>query len=165
MKHRLLPHTRNLARRAIVAALVSSLGLALAVVGAGAQNAATTRIGAVRIEPSPYADQLAPVLLPALQKAFADRLVRGDRHAAVLLVRIDSLFFTSYVDTNDPRADVDWMTGAGRLLGPGNQLLGDYPLTINVPASYSGAWNLPDIDERRLDSLCQAFSQWLRKAM
>jgi hypothetical protein len=165
MKHPLHPRAGNLARRGVLAAMASSLGLALAPLGAKAQNATNIRIGAIRIEASPYAEQIAPIMLPALQKAFADRLAPGNRHAAVLLVRIDSLSFTSYVDTADPKADVDWMSGAGRLIGPGNQLLGDYPLTINLPASYSGAWYLPDIDERRLDSLCQAFSQWLRRAV
>jgi hypothetical protein len=165
MKHPHYLHARDIARRKVLVALASSLGLALATRSATAQHPANVRIGAIKVEASPYADQIASVLLPALHKAFADRLAPGDRHAAVLLVRIDSVSFTSYVDTADPKADVDWMSGSGHLVGPGNLLLGEYPLSVNVPASYSGAWYLPDIDERRLDSLCQAFSQWLRRAV
>jgi hypothetical protein len=159
------PSPAGLVRRTILVALACGLGLALTSRGATAQHAGGVRIGAIKIEASPYAAQIAPILLPALHQTFAAMLAPGDGRAAVLFVRIDSLTFTSYVDTFDPKSDVDWISGTGHLVGPGNHLLGEYPLSVNLPASYSGAWYLPDIDERRLDSLCQAFAQWLRRAV
>ncbi len=159
------PPPASLARRKVVKALASGLSFAFTGRGAAGQTVASVRIAAIKIEASPFAAQIAPILLPALRKTFAEKLAPGDRRAAVLFVRIDSLLFTSYVDNFDPMADVDWISGSGHLVGPGNQLLGDYPLSVNLPASYSGAWYLPDIDERRLDSLCQAFAQWLRRAV
>jgi hypothetical protein len=83
----------------------------------------------------------------------------------VLAVHIQSIYLTSYVDTRQPQANVDWMEGSAALIGPGHQLTGPYPLLVNVPAAYSGAWYLPDIDTRRIDYLCYVFAQWLRRAV
>jgi hypothetical protein len=104
-------------------------------------------------------------MLAHLRQVFADRLSPGDRHAAILIVRIDSIFFTSYVDTSEPQSNVDWIKGSGRLVGSGHRQIAEYPLLINLPAAYSGAWYLLDIDTRRMNSLCQAFAQWLRRAI
>ena len=103
------PSSTGLARRKVLKALATGLSLALTSRGAAGQNAAGVRIGAIRIEASPFAAQIAPILLPALRKTFAEKLAPGDRRAAVLFVRIDSLSFTSYVDNFDPMADVDWI--------------------------------------------------------
>jgi hypothetical protein len=155
---------RLVSRRSSLLLLTSALGLALdrrrsdaaALVGSW---------GISHISTDGWTLGVRQILLAKLQQTFADRLRPGDPRLPALVVHIQSIYLTTYVDTYDPHANVDWMEGSAALIGPGHQLTGQYPLLVNLPAAYSGAWYLPDIDARRIDSLCHAFADWLRRAV
>ena len=157
-------HGRWVSRRSTLLLLTSALALAF---DRGRSDAAglvgSMAISHISIDGGPLG--VRPILLAKLQQTFADRLRPGDRQLPVLVVHIQSIYLTTYVDTRDPHANVDWMEGSAALVGPGHQLIGSYPLQVNVPAAYSGAWYLPDIDARRIDYLCYVFAQWLRRAV
>jgi hypothetical protein len=160
-----------LSRRKALMILSSMLGLGLTKPAYSVGSALPVgafgelRLSAIRVEVSPDLHKVAPLMLAHLRYVFADRLSPGNRHVAILIVRIDSIFFTRYVDSTEPQSNVDWMKGSGLVVGSGNRQIAEFPLLINLPAAYSGAWYLPDIDTRRMDSLCQAFAQWLRRAI
>ena len=108
-------------------------------------------------------------LLPAkLGAAFADRLATGDKRLPALVARIDTLFLSSFGETRSPGIDtlgtMDSMEGAG-LVVLGRQTIATTPLRVTLPASYSGAYYLPDIDSKRIDSLCFSFASWLGREM
>jgi hypothetical protein len=157
-------HGRWVNRRSTLLLLTSALALAFD----RARSDAAGLVGPLAISNISIDDGslgVRQILLAKLQQTFADRLRPGDRRLPVLVVHIQSIYLTTYVDTYDPHANVDWMEGSAALIGPGHQITGQYPLLVNLPAAYSGAWYLPDIDTRRIDSLCYAFAQWLRRAV
>ena len=173
-------------------ALVAGLALApLAARGAFAQAfvpgersqplppgaAAALRLSSIRVDAAPLADKglprfaavLTDTLSARLRETFADRL-GGGRGAAVLVARIDDLQLGPAGGNGGRRGgrggdvDNDYMDGAGLIL-EGRTLLSSTPLLVSLPTSYSGAYYLPDIDARRVDSITRQFAYWLRREM
>ena len=142
----------------------------------GQESAAATRFHAVAVDARPLAAvgggasaALIQRLLPAkLSEAFADLLIAGDARAPTLLARIDRIYLSSYADAPSPGfgslGSMDSLEGAGIVLA-GRQPVSTTPLRVTLPAGYSGAYYLPDIDARRIDSLCVQFASWLRREM
>ncbi len=100
-------------------------------------------------------------------RVFTDRLVPADSHAPQLVIRIDSLQLASYVGSRGPHrgsTDTDYLEGAG-LVVAGGRVLSTTPILSALDASYSGAWYLPTIDERRVASISYHFASWLRRQM
>lgn len=107
-------------------------------------------------------------LVRSLRRIFADRMAPGSRGGATLTARIDSVQLAAYSDNSfsafGSQNNLDYIEGAG-ILSVGGRVVSTTPILANVDASYSGAWNLPDIGERRLASLADIFAQWLRREM
>jgi hypothetical protein len=114
----------------------------------------------------PSAGLIQRLLSTELSTAFADRLAPGDSKAPVLVARIDHLFLSAFADAPSPGYDalgnMDQMDGAGLVLS-GRQIVSTTPLRVSLPASYSGTSYLPDIDQRRIASLCMSFASWLNR--
>ena len=72
----------------------------------------------------------------------------------------------SFGDGGAGRDDaLDWITGAGVLIGPDGRILARHPITASRSASEGGAWFLVEESERRrLDNLCEALAGWIRRA-
>ena len=152
-------------------------GLAL-LAGTGATQAQTgpARFRGVRVDVEPLiaiggrgaARVIAQVLPGKLAESFAAVLSPGDARAPVLVGRIDRIFLSSYADAPSigigSFSNTDSMEGAG-LVVAGRQTIATTPLRVSLPASYSGLSYLPDIDERRVASLCESFASWLRREM
>lgn len=164
-------HRRDLLGLATGALLASVLGGR----ASRAQDApGAFRIRAVQVDVTPLAalgqrstaGLIQQVLPEKLREQFADSLSPGDARAPVLVARIDRLYLSLLGDTPSPGFDslssTDSMEGAGLLLA-GRQVLSSTPLRVSLPGSYSGAYYLPDIDQRRVASLCESFASWLRR--
>lgn len=165
--------TDVVARRAFLA------GSAAVIVAAGdvwaqAQQAAA-RFGGLRVDAAPLANRGAATaaaaiqgIMPAkLQEVFGDLIGPGGRGLPVLVARIDTLYLPGYADTRPGNLydlQQDTMSGAGVVVS-GRAVQSTTPLHVNLPPSYSGTWYLPDIDTRRIDSLCYQFAYWLRREM
>ena len=139
-----------------------------------AQQAAP-RFGGLRVDTTPPANRgssgaaaAVQQIMPAkMQDVFGDIVAAGARGLPVLVARIDTLYLPGYADT-DPgmvySLQQDTMSGAGVVVA-GRAVQSSTPLHVNLPPSYSGTWYLPDIDTRRIDSLCYQFAYWLRREM
>lgn len=162
-----------LTRRAL---LVGGCGLAASVQAIAQEAPSDIRFAGVRVDVSPLlaiggrgpAQVVAQVLPGKLAASFSDHLAKGDRRAPVLVARIDRLYLSSYADAPSVGfssfGNMDSMEGAGVVLA-GRQALSTTPLRVTLPAGYSGAYYLPDIDQRRIVSLCESFASWLRREM
>jgi hypothetical protein len=164
---------RGIDRRGVIGASLSLLVTGAGLRAAEAQTEAL-RFRGVQVDTRPLAAiggggsaALIQKLLPAeLSSAFADRLAPGDAKAPLLVARIDHLFLSAFADAPSPGYDamgnMDQMDGAG-LVVSGRQVVSTTPLRVSLPASYSGAYYLPDIDQRRIASLCMSFASWLKR--
>ncbi len=146
--------------------------------GTGASSAqdGATRFGALRVDTTPLAaiggrgpaQVIADILPRNLAVEFAAVVSPGDAHAPVLVARIDRLYLASFAGQPgsglDSFGSMDSMEGAG-LVTSGRQVMSTTPLRVTLPAGYSGAYYLPDIDVRRIASLCDSFASWLRREM
>jgi hypothetical protein len=113
------------------------------------------------------ANWVAQDLPAALRKAFAAHLAPGDRNAPILRVRIDSVTFGSpgshtaglHMVLGDDT--IDYIEGAGVVLGAGGREIAAYPLLCSLGASTSQ----PDPEgigaRQRATGLAQSFAQWL----
>ena len=104
-----------------------------------------------------------------LRAVFADLLVAPGAGGATLTARISSLYLASYAGTQSyghrsEGPNNDDLEGAG-VLSSGGRVLAEVPLLAVLDAGYSGAWYLPDIDERRIASISHQFAYWLRREM
>ena len=112
------------------------------------------------------ADLLARDLQRQLRIVFADRMGAAGRGAA-LLVRVDSLYLGAYTGGRSGGAQgvgLDNIDGVG-LVTTGGRVLSQTPIYTTLDPSYSGAWYLPDIDRRRIDSISYQLAYWLRREM
>ncbi|MDX7951959.1 hypothetical protein P7D22_12340 [Lichenihabitans sp. Uapishka_5] len=155
--------------------ILVGLGAALAagVVPAVAQQSA--RFAAIRVDAEPLAQRggssaatLIAQLMPGkMQDVFGDLLAPHDRGLPVLVARIDTIYMPGYADSRQGPLyglQQDTLSGAG-LVVSGRVVQAETPLHVNLPSSYSGAYYLPDIDQRRIESLCTQFAYWLRRGM
>lgn len=162
-----------LTRRAL---LIGGCGLVASAPAFAEGTANVTRLSGLRVDVDPLlaiggrgsAQVVARVLPGKLATEFADHLATGDRRAPVLVARVDRLSLSAYADAQSVGfsafGTMDSMEGAGVILA-GRQTLSTTPLRVTLPAGYSGAYYLPDIDERRIVSLCESFASWLRREM
>ncbi|RYC33972.1 hypothetical protein D3273_01610 [Lichenibacterium minor] len=101
-----------------------------------------------------------------LRVVFADLMGGGSRGAA-LLVRVNSLYLGLYTGGRAGSGQgigPDNIDGVG-LVSSGGRVLSQTPIYTTLDPSYSGAWYLPDIDRRRIDSISYQLAYWLRREM
>ncbi len=130
----------------------------------GTVAADTTRIA--RLGNPVGAALLARGLERELRVVFADRMAAGGRGAA-LLVRVNSLylgFYTGGRSGGTQGVGPDNVDGVG-IVTAGGRLLSQTPIYTTLDPGYSGAWYLPDIDRRRIDSISHQLAYWLRREM
>lgn len=111
---------------------------------------------------------IARIMPAKLQSVFADHVAPGQKGAPTLIARIDTLTMTAFSDRPGPDSNfsgqMDQMEGAG-LVVSGRTTVSVTPLRVALQPGYSGAFYLPDIEERRIDSICYQFAYWLRREM
>lgn len=166
----------RLTRRAAAAGL-----FALMATGMPA-SAAPPRLRSVAIDVRPlaakgvrnFAARVSAIALPIARAEFAADLVPDDRRAPRLVIEISEIRMAAYGggggrsfgDAGGGRDEaLDWITGAGVLIGPDGRILARHPVTASRSASEGGAWFLVEESERRrLDNLCQSLAGWIRRA-
>ncbi len=109
------------------------------------------------------------VLTRQLHEVFADLIVPRGAGGATVLAKISSIYLTSYTGSRayngrDGGGGNDNLEGVG-IVSSGGQVLAQVPILSVLSATYSGAWYQPDIDERRVASICHHFAWWLRREM
>lgn len=148
---------------------------AVAVVPSARAQAQAARFSALRVNAAPLAARGAAgaaalierIMPEKLRIVFGDIVAPGARGLPVLVARIDTLSLIGLADTRPGTLysmQQDTMSGAG-LVVAGRTVTAVTPLHVNLPPGYSGTWYLPDIDTRRIDSLCYQFAYWLRREM
>lgn len=140
-----------------------------------AQNT-TAVFRATRVDVGPLAARgggsaaavIARALPGFMASTFADRIAATNTRAPVLVAQIQTIFMSDFGDIPGNGVDavghMDTLSGAGVVVGATGPL-STVPLTVHLPAGYSGAYYLPDIDVRRITSLCESFASWLRREM
>ena len=161
-----------LTRRAVLAG--SALWIGAAPGSARAQSAGA-RFSGLRVDTAPlvargggFSASIVRAVMPAkLQTVFGNLVAVGARGLPILVARIDTIYLPGYGDSREGNLYAlqrDTMSGAGIVL-LGREAQTTTPLNVNLQPGYSGAWYLPDIDARRVDSLCYQFAYWLRREM
>jgi hypothetical protein len=107
------------------------------------------------------AEDLRGDLMQALQAQFAGRLGPGQR----LVAQIRGITFTTYVGGQSYFGNNDYLDGAVALVGADGREIASQKILVVLPASYGGAWYLPDGERRRTAGLAQAFASWARRYM
>ena len=172
--------TPRLTRRTALLALAATPALAAAFPAfaqvPGASPAAGLRIRSVVVDATRVAalgnpdgaDRLAVVLARQMRKVFADLIVPNATDAT-LVARISSLYLVSYAGSGTfgrrgSGGGDDSLEGVGIVTAGGRAVSQTSVLAVLDPG-YSGPWYLPDIDERRLESIAYQFAWWLRREM
>lgn len=121
-------------------------------------------VSGVRESGDPISARWVAEELPAfLHKTFAPYLTPGDRRAPVLLARIDLVTLGTEGSGGGLNSidAVDYIEGAGVVVGPGGRKIATYPLLSAVharPAEDSGS----GVSGRtRISNLALSFAQWL----
>lgn len=151
-----------LARRTILT------GLAAALLGGcrtTAQTASPVAIGAVRVDTGPLAAKgqsaTAAAIKPMLERALASLRTAG--RGATLQVTVSGLYLTSYAGGQAVTLGNDTLESEAVLVGTDGRELARYPIMSIMAPSFSGAWYLPDINQRRISALVANNAQWIRR--
>ena len=151
--------TRRIALTGLVAA-------SLAGCQTTAQTAPPVAIGAIRVDTAPLAAKGAGAAA-ALVKPMLERELAGLRSArgVTLQVTVTGLYLTSYAGGQAATLGNDTLESEAVLLGPDGREIARYPIMSIMAPSFSGAWYLPDIDQRRIDALVANNARWIRRAV
>ncbi|MFC0219635.1 hypothetical protein FHS82_002044 [Pseudochelatococcus lubricantis] len=117
---------------------------------------------------TPWANLVQASMQPELDRLFAGRLVPRDKGADRLVARVDSVSLSSWSGGGgggrwySGGGDSDYMDGYAVVIGPDGRERARYHILLALPSSFSGAWYLPDIDNRRIIGLSRTFARWVR---
>lgn len=160
-----------ISRRSAIAALAATV--ACPVLAYGEQSAASgLRFRAIKVDVSGVresgdatsAEWLAQDLPEDLRKVFAPYLAPGDSRAPILLARIDLVTLgTGGSGGGGPNSTqaVDFIKGAGVVIGPGGRQIASYPFFSTVfayPAEYSASGLT---GHTRISNLALSFANFL----
>jgi hypothetical protein len=110
-----------------------------------------------RAPPRPQSGRCWRASSPALRSAA--------RHSATLHVTVTGLYLTSYAGGQSATLGNDTLESEAVLVGIDGRELARYPVMSIMAPSFSGAWYLPDINQRRIDALVANNAQWIRRAL
>ncbi|MGD0639570.1 MAG: hypothetical protein ABSC22_02390 [Roseiarcus sp.] len=161
-------------RRAAFAALAGACAWP-ALARADAAAGAAQRFRAIEVDVGPARELGAGVLaewiahdLPAfLRQSFAAHLAPGDRNAAILRARIDSVTLGAPNTANfglfggGGDDTIDYIEGAGVVVGAAGREIASYPLLCSLRASTRITDPEGVIARQRVSNLAQSFAQWL----
>ncbi len=165
-----------LSRRQVIGG--GAAALALAAGGASAQAATYSRV-AIDVATlqqrglGPYAELVRAALGRGMQQWFGGRI--GGAGPA-LVIRVTDITLSGFAgpdggDRGGARFDgggagqsTDYMDGEA-LIVTGGAVSRRYPQLITLPSSYAGSWYLPNFEQRRTAALCDAYANWLSRAL
>ena len=152
-----------LVRRTILIGLATTMLAGCQTVG---QTAPPVAIGTLRVDTGPLAAKgqsaTAAEIKPMLERELASlRSARG----ATLQVTVSGLYLTSYAGGQAATLGNDTLESEAVLIGADGREIARYPIMSIMAPSFSGAWYLPDISQRRIDALVANNAQWIRRAV
>ena len=157
-------------RRVAIASLASLVWVSLSVLGASSAEA-QSRFRAIEVDVSPLraggnagaADRIARELPPLLEKAFAAHLAPGDKGAPILRARINFVTLGTAGSAGGPHSimAIDFIEGAGEVIGRGGRVIATYPLTSNLTAPEPFNDIGGEANRLRFSNLESSFAQWL----
>jgi hypothetical protein len=101
-----------------------------------------------------FAADIKPLLASELQKAL------GPRFRMAGTVRITKIYLGPYGGQSSTADHEDKIYGV--VLVPGR---GAIPIRVSLPPSVAGAWYAPNVDQRRVYRLIEAFAGWVAKSI
>ena len=163
-------NSRLPSRRSVLAALAGAL--ACPVLASGEAPAPAARFRAIEVDASGVAESgdptaarwVAEVLPGDLRRSFAKYLAPGDPRAPILLARIDLVTLgTEGSGGGSPFSTqaVDYIQGAGVVIGPGGRPIASYPFFSAVHA-YPAEITANGVSGRtRIENLALSFANFL----
>lgn len=164
--------TRRAVLAASLAAFASITALPFAATAARAQS---TPIGAIRVDVSPLVakgwGETAGAVRIGMERALADAFGAAYQpgRGPVLLVKVRGIFMASYAGGGGGGAfggggsSNDSLDSETTLLGPGDRVIGTWPILSTISSGSGGAWYLPDVDQRRIAALIENNALWIRR--
>lgn len=154
---------------------VLSFACAALVASATSALAQAPAIGAIRVDVSNLVRQgwgenagwIKTGLERELRAALAPALQRGG--SAILTVTVNSINLPSYAGGGgggkwgDGGSSNDNLDSVATLTDRRGAVIATYPILSTQSSGYAGAWYLPDIDRRRIESLLQNNAGWIRR--
>lgn len=111
-----------------------------------------------------YAEKVAALGRPALERAFVDMLAPNDPRAGVATLRVDEIRLASGSgDGEFPPAESDEFTGRLEVAAIDGLPALSRPIRATRAPGDAGPWYLPDIDDRRLAGLLALAATWARR--
>jgi hypothetical protein len=102
-----------------------------------------------------FAAELRPLLASELQKAL------GPRFRGAGTVRITRIYLAPYGGGEANGGEIEDKI-YGVVIVPGR---GAIPIMVTLPPSTGGAWYAPNVDERRVYRLVEAFAGWVARSI
>jgi hypothetical protein len=165
----------SITRRSLLAAAIGTLA-----VGSTAASASTA-YGGVSVDVSdlrrvglgPYAEFVRAQMTRAMQASFAGRL--GARGAPTLVVRVSGVTLSGFAGTSGVGGNGRFGIGGGNeasdylegdvVVLNGRSVIRRYPQMVTLPSSSGGPTYLPNNEQKRTAALCDAYAQWLARAL
>lgn len=152
-----------LVRRTILIGLATTMLAGCQTIG---QTTPPVAIDTIRVDTGPLAAKgqsaTAAEIKPMLERELAS--LRGAR-GATLQVTVSGLYLTSYAGGQAATLGNDTLESEAVLIGADGREIARYPIMAIMAPSFSGAWYLPDINQRRIDALVANNAQWIRRAV
>ncbi|SEG83350.1 hypothetical protein [Bosea lathyri] len=161
-------------RNALAAALAGAI-LAVSPLASLPALAQAAVVGAIRVDVSRLVEQgwgpNAAAIKAGLERELALALGPAFRRGAgpLLFVKVNGIFMPSYAGGGGGGrfggggGSNDSFDSVATLIGPDNRVLATYPILSSLSSGYSGAWYLPDIDQRRINALIQTNAAWIKR--
>lgn len=102
-----------------------------------------------------FAAEIRPLLASELQKAL------GPRFRGAGTVRITKIYLAPFGGQSVSSGEVEDKI-YGVVIVPGR---GAIPIAVSLPPSTGGAWYAPNVDERRVYRLIEAFAGWVARSI
>jgi hypothetical protein len=166
----------SITRRSLVAGAVGTvaLGSSTAIASTGSYSGISVDVADLRrLGLGPYAEFVRGQMARAMQASFAGRL--GGRGALSLVVRVSAVTLASYVGSSGNGGNGRYGIGGGTessdylegeaLVLNGRAVLRRHPQLVTLPSSSGGPSYLPNNEQKRTAALCDAYAQWLARAL
>lgn len=155
----------SLSRRSFL--LLAGLGaVSLSPAGVLAASGRNTGFSAVVVDVSAMRDRgdgiraewVEQDLIHALRKRFRPYL---RRNAPRLLIEIDSLSFGDFAGGAEHSSD--FLKGEALIVEKNGKVSNRYPILLAQSPSSTAVWYSPDVDRRRITTLCNTFAAWVER--
>lgn len=164
----------RITRRSLIAAIgMTAAGGATAFARSGAYSGVSVDVSNLRrLGLGPYAEFVRAQMTRAMQASFTGRI--GTRGAPGLVVRVTNVTLSGFAGlgsggsnrfgTGQGSEANDYIEGEALVVN-GSNVIQRYPQLATLPSSSGGPTYLPNNEQKRTIALCDAYAQWLARAL